>query len=499
MNSPTQPIAGHAIQVLFVTSEMHPLIKTGGLADVSAALPEALGALGVNCRVLMPAYPGLIEAVGAELILDGLAPFAWGPRCRVLSGQVPNSEVPIYLLDAPELYHRPGGPYQDDFGVDWPDNALRFGLLSRVAAQLCVGQSALQWRPQVLHANDWQSGLAAAYLKLNPSNAVRSVFSVHNLAFQGNFSPDWMPRLDLPWSLFAPEGLEFHNWLSFIKSGLYYSDRLTTVSPSYAKEIQTPELGLGLDGLLRHRHDSLRGILNGINPNEWDPAADPHIAQPYDQDRLDDKAANRKALSQQLGLNVADDFLLLGMVSRMTYQKGSDLVLDALPELLRRPLACVVLGSGDTELEQRWREWAARRPDRIAVHIGYNEALAHQIEAGSDAFLMPSRFEPCGLNQMYSMRYGTPPIVRRTGGLVDSVTDASPSALASSTATGVVFDTASPAALVSAVDRTRALYEQPDLWRGLQITGMGQEFSWTRSAVAYLELYRTLIPDPSTA
>jgi starch synthase len=493
MNSPTRAAADPAARVLFVTSELHPLIKTGGLADVSAALPAALGALGVDCRVLMPAYPGLIQAVDAVPKLDGLAPFKQGPRCRVLSGRVPDTGVPIYLLDAPELYHRPGSPYHDEFGVDWPDNALRFGLLSRVAAQLCFGEPALQWQPQILQANDWQSGLAPAYLKLNPNNTIRSVFSVHNLAFQGNFSPDWMPRMDLPWSLFSMEGLEFHNWLSFMKSGLYYSDRLTTVSPSYAKEIQTPELGLGLDGLLRHRHESLSGILNGINPSEWDPAIDPHIAQRYDRERLDKKTANRRALIQQLRLSVADDSLLLGMVSRMTYQKGSDLVLDALPELLERPVGCVVLGSGDTELEQQWRDWAARRSDRIAVHIGYNEALAHQIEAGSDAFLMPSRFEPCGLNQMYSMRYGTPPIVRRTGGLIDSVIDANTSTLASSTATGVMFDTASPGALVEAVDRTRALYNQPELWRRMQIAGMGREFSWTQSATAYLDLYRTLL------
>jgi starch synthase len=479
--------------ILFATSELYPLAKTGGLGDVSGALPAALRALGADCRTLIPAYPGAAESVDARPVVEDLWSFESGPVSRILAGVLPGTSVPVYLLDVPVLFERPGGPYQDEFGADWPDNPLRFGLLSKAAALIGAGLPGLGWQPDILHANDWQTGLAPAYLSASRPPRLATVFSVHNLAFQGNFASEWLPRLGLPWSGYTIEGLEFYGQLSFMKAGLNYSDRLTTVSPTYAAEIQTPEFGHGLDGLLRHRGDRLSGILNGIDTRAWNPAADPHIRTRYDTHTLDRKKDNRAALVERLGLVGDENRLILGMVSRMTQQKGTDLVLDALPQLLDRPVELAILGSGDAMLENRWRLWARQHPERVAVHIGYDEVLAHGIEAGADAFLMPSRFEPCGLNQMYSMHYGTPPIVRRTGGLSDSVVDATPANLAAGRATGVLFDAATPWAMLEAVDRTLALYAQRKVWGRLQASGMECDFSWLHSAAGYVALYRDLL------
>jgi starch synthase len=393
------------------------------------------------------------------------------------------------------LYTRNGGPYTDDQGRDWPDNPLRFGVLSKVAALFGRGSGLAGWRADIVHSNDWQAGLAPAYLAHDPSAKARSLLGIHNIAFQGNFSPDWMSVLELPWSYFHVDGLEFHGQLSFLKAGIYYADHLVTVSPTYAREILTPEFGFGLDGLLSKRNGRLTGILNGIDTAHWDPGNDSQLAATYGSKDWAGKAINKQQLQQSLNLEQDPRAHVLGMVSRLTYQKGVDLVLGIGETLMEQPVQLVILGSGDNTYEGEWRGLAGRYPRRIGVAIGYDEKLAHLIEAGSDSFLIPSRFEPCGLNQMYSMRYGTIPIVRRTGGLADSVTDVRPSSLEDRTATGFVFEQANRSELLASVLRALLAYEDEPLWRSIQNNGMARDFSWRTSAVRYLELYRHLIGD----
>jgi starch synthase len=482
-----------SLRILFATPECAPWVKTGGLADVSAALPAALEGLGHDVRVLLPAYPSVLEAAAYRRPFVEIPATAHFPACTVHQSPLP-SGVPAWLIQCPELFERDGGPYQDRDGRDWDDNAQRFGKLARVAALLAGDANPLDWRPDVLHCNDWQTGLAPAYLHFAGGARAATVMTIHNLAFQGLFPPEEVARLGLPPESYAIEGVEFWGSLSFLKAGLQYADAITTVSPTYAREIQREPLGFGLQGLLAARSGVLHGIANGIDVAEWDPSTDRLIAQRYDADRLTSKAFNKEALQERLGLPPEARVPLVGMVSRLTQQKGIDLVVEVAREIVGLPAQLVVLGSGERELESALADVAKARAQRVAVRLGYDEALAHLIEAGADMFLMPSRFEPCGLNQMYSQRYGTPPVARATGGLADTIVDATPETLADGTATGFLFVEESPVALLAAIERALELYREPKQWRQLQRTGMAMDFSWGAAARQYAEVYAGLLP-----
>ena len=480
-------------KILFVTSEAQPLMKTGGLGDVCGGLPRALYALGADVRLLLPGYHDTLQRAGrlrpvTQLTLPPLA-----SPVTLLEGRLPGTRVKVWLIDFPPAYDRPGNPYVNAHGHPWHDNAARFALLARVAVAIARDAAGLAWQPEVVHAHDWQAGLVPALLA---AQVVRpaTVFTIHNLAYQGLFSYETFLSLHLPAPLWSLHALEFHGQMSFIKGGIVFADRVTTVSPTYAREIQTPGHGHGLDGLLHHRAARLSGILNGIDEHIWNPARDPHLASPYSSRRLAHKAPNKAALQIEFNLPEDADVALLGLVSRLVHQKGIDLVLAALPELLDLPVQFVALGDGEPEYERALRAAAVRSPERVAVLAGYDEAVAHRIQAGADIFLMPSRFEPCGLSQLYSLRYGTVPLVRRVGGLADTVTDATPDALAAGTATGIVFDAPTPAALVHAVKRALALRRDARLWKQVQLAGMRQDFSWRHSASDYLRLYDAALP-----
>jgi starch synthase len=480
------------LRVLFATAEAAPLVKTGGLGDVSGALPLALHRIGVDVRVLLPGYPVVLDALRVRArhahVLTAL-PHA-GPT-RIVAATLPNG-VPALVADHPWLFERPGGPYQDPAGADWTDNAERFGLFSKVAALLAGDAAAPGWRPDVVHCNDWHTGLAPLYLRMAEQTCA-SVITLHNLAYQGIFPRGWIDTLQLPPALFTPEGIEFYGAFSFLKAALVYADAINAVSPTYAREIQSAPLGFGLEGVLHSRRDALFGILNGIDTDEWDPAHDLRIDARYDSANLAAKATNRRALRARLGLADAQGIPLLGVVSRLVEQKGIDLVADVAPGLLALPAQLVVLGTGDATLERRFAALAEAAPGRIAVRIGFDETLAHLVEAGADAFLMPSRFEPCGMNQMYSQRYGTPPVVRRTGGLADTVVDCTAATLADGTASGFVFDEASPGALLAAIERAVAAFRDPVTWQALQRNGMARDFGWARAAARYADLYAQAI------
>ena len=480
------------MRVLFVTSEIAPLIKTGGLADVSAALPAALHGMGVDVRVLLPGYAQVLKALPQLERVARFTGLPGFPDADLLSGALPDG-VPLWVIDCPELYVRGGGAYQDEHGIDWADNGRRFGLLSRIAAALSSADTPLQWKPDVVHCNDWQAGLTPAYLHFSPEPAP-SVMTVHNLAFQGIFPPQLAAQLGLPEESFSPDGVEYHGELSFLKAGLYYADQITTVSPSYAEEIQTEALGFGLQGLLAHRRGALTGILNGIDTKEWDPAADSAIAKPYDAENLQNKNASKRELQKRMGLRIDPDIPLLGVVGRFTQQKGLDMVLEIAPQLIALPAQLVLLGSGDAAMQRAALALAHRYSGQISAYVGFDEALSHLIEAGADIFLMPSRFEPCGLNQMYSQRYGTPPVVHATGGLADTVVDCNETTLAQGTASGFVFDgDMDEEALLDAAQRAVAAYNDKKIWRALQRNGMGRDFGWDRSAAAYRDIYQRLM------
>ena len=474
-----------ALRILFVTSECAPWSKTGGLADVSAALPAALRAQGVDVHVLLPAYPS-VPAHGAHEVARFRATANF-PAARILAAALP-SGVPALLLDCPQLYDRPGGPYQNDAGEDWSDNAQRFAQLSRIAAELATVSDVPAWRPDVVHCNDWQAALVPVYLHHRNGAHARTVLTVHNLAFQGVFPAQVVAEVELPAASFGMHGLEFYGQCSFLKGGLAYADALTTVSPTYASEIQTEAFGMGLHGVLAARSAALTGILNGIDTAVWNPAGDPAIAQRYSASTLEAKEANKRALQKRLGLPYSDA-PLFAMVSRLTAQKGIDFVLDIAPAIAALPAQLAILGIGDAAYERGAAALAQAHPAHVSATIGFDEALAHLIEAGADAFLMPSRFEPCGMNQMYSQRYGTPPVVRATGGLVDSVADFSS---ADKNGTGFVFSEPSAAALFGAVRRAAATYADKSAWRRLQLNGMARDFSWTASARRYLEIYERI-------
>jgi starch synthase len=477
-------------KILFATSEAYPLVKTGGLGDVSNALPIALKVLGFDIRLVLPAYRHTLTRVGRiervrELSLPGK-----GERISLFEGAPGSTSLKCYLVDAPRLFDRPGGPYAGPDGQDWSDNAERFAVFARAVVELAQDRAGFQWQPDLVHCNDWQTGLIPPLLVARGSRYPASVFAIHNLAYQGLFDWHTFADLGLAPDLWHPEAMEFYGRFSFIKGGLVFSDRLTTVSPTYALEIQTPEFGYGLDGLLRHRAQDLIGILNGIDYSIWDPRCDPYIAERYDPEDLAKRSINKRDLQQYFKLRTDPDALLMGSVGRLVEQKGIDLILRAFPSLGRAKVQLVVLGSGDKALAEALKSLAGDNPGRIGVYIGYDEALAHRIIASADVFLMPSRYEPCGLNQMYSLRYGTIPIVRSTGGLADTVVDTTPETLQAGSATGFTFKEPTPAALASAIRRALFCYHDPKTWLQVQSTGMAQDFSWERSARAYADVYR---------
>ena len=475
------------LKVLFATSEVAPLIKTGGLADVSGALPAALHAIGVDVRILVPGYKPVMAQLLHYEVAATLDLWPGFPVARLLLATMAH-DVPLLVLDCPVLYLRDGGPYQDASGHNWVDNALRFGLLSRVAAWLGSPASTLAWHPNLVHANDWQTGLTPVYLRYT-QGAAPCVFTIHNLLFQGIFPPLTVGELGLPPSSFGINGVEYYGNLSFLKAGLFYADHITTVSPNYAQEIQQEALGFGLQGLLATRHKVLSGILNGIDTEEWNPATDPYLTRKYSSASMACKAANKEALQHRMGLDIAPEVPLFGVVGRFTHQKGLDLLLKIAPLLIELPAQLVMLGSGEHKMQDLARELSRRYPGKISAYIGFSEELSHQIEAGSDMFVMPSRFEPCGLNQFYSQRYGTPPVVHATGGLVDSVVDCNPVSLRDGTASGFSFDSMTEQALLETLQRAVELYRDQAKWKILRKNCMAKEFSWQLSAEAYLAVY----------
>ena len=481
------------MKVLHVAAEVFPLVKTGGLADVLAALPVAQAQHGADVRLLLPGLPAMMDAVqGARTIIDIGSCFG-ALRVRLLLGRMPGSKLPVYLIDAPYLYRRGGSPYQDSEGEEWADNLQRFALLGWIAAHLAAGDADPEWVPDIVHAHDWHAAMACAYIAEHTPTRAATVFTVHNLAFQGLFSMHDWPLLGTSSRLMSPAGLEYHGQLSFMKAGLQFAHHVSTVSPTYAREIATHEFGCGLDGAIRSRGGEVSGILNGIDEAIWNPATDAAIASCYDADRLAGKLACRRSLQAELGLDIDDSALLLTLVSRLTSQKGLDLLLACLADLLQAGLQLALQGTGDAALEAAFRMAQQAHPGRVHVFIGYDEARAHRLVAGADAIAVPSRFEPCGLTQMYGLRYGTLPIVRHVGGLADTVVDATPAALAQGRATGFSFEAATPAALERCVRRAVAMKAQPAVWGAMVQTAMGQELSWEGPARQYAQLYERLL------
>jgi starch synthase len=485
MPSATKPSrAGRARSVLIIGSEAVPFAKTGGLADVLGALPIALGRLGWDVTLAMPRYRG----IPAGRLLEEFPLTVGGDAGRVVLYEAPISDrARALLVDAPELYDRETlyGPASGNY----PDNARRFGVLTRAALAAVAHSGAA---PDVVHAHDWQAGLAPVYLKTYYADhpvlgGTPSVFTIHNLAYQGQFEPDWLPRLDLPWSLLSVDRMEYWGNISFLKGGINDADAVTTVSPTYAREIQTPEFGSGFDGVMRQRAADLFGILNGIDTDVWNPERDPFLPAPFNVENLEGKKAAKAELLRRYGIAADGRTLrrpIVGMISRMIDQKGFDLIAAAASEIPKLDATFVALGTGDVRYEELWRSLAAAHPDRIGARIGFDEGLAHLIEGGADMFLMPSRYEPCGLNQMYSLRYGTVPIVRAVGGLADTVQEG---------ITGFVFADYTPAALLETLGRALAGFSNQEAWRALQRTGMQQDHSWDRSAREYVRIYERVL------
>jgi starch synthase len=477
------------VRVLSVASEVYPLIKTGGLADVVGALPAALADKGVDIRTLVPGYPAVLEKLERSEAVHQFADLFGGPA-KLLAAEA--AGLDLLVVDAPHLYGRAGNPYVDRSGRDWPDNAQRFAALARTAAD--IGRGALaRYRPQIVHGHDWQAGLMPAYLHYGKGPRPGTVMTVHNLAFQGHFPAALLRSLSLPPQALAIDGVEYFGGIGFLKAGLQFADRITTVSPTYAAEIRTPEGGMALDGLLRLRSDVVSGILNGIDTTVWNPAADPNLAATYTAAQLGRRRRNKLALKERFGIRTPDKSLLFGVISRLSEQKGLDLLLAALPRLLALGADLVVLGSGDALLEQAFRAAATASSGRLGVFIGYDEALAHLVQGGSDALLVPSRFEPCGLTQLCALRYGSVPMVARVGGLNDTIVDANEMALSASVANGFQFSPVTREALELALARAAAVWREPKAWRQMQKNGMALDVSWDRPATQYARLYREVL------
>jgi starch synthase len=481
------------VNILFAASEAFPFIKTGGLGDVIHSLPVALNKLGNDVRLVLPAYRDVLASVDTLKDLGTIDVPGAGVRRKVRIIQAHEDILGdyLYLIDVPELFDRPGNPYVHSDGYAWPDNAERYTVFSRAVALLAKWVPGSSWRPQVVHCHDWQTGLVPAFLSM-VHNAPATVFTIHNLAYDGHFSQADFNNLGLPPAWWSAEYAEFYGGFSMLKAGMVFSDRVTTVSPTYAKEICTPEFGNRFEGVLSSLGDKLTGILNGIDLDVWNPQTDEYIVQNYSVDKnfVEAKFANKEDLLRRTGL-AQSDAPLLGFIGRLVEQKGVDLITDMLPQLFENTDAkMVLLGSGHMAYETNLMDLAARYPEQLHVHIGYSEELAHQIEAGADMFIMPSRFEPCGLNQMYSLRYGTPPVVNNTGGLADTVVDVSLRTLQDNTATGFVVKQTDSEALYSTILNALDLYKNTRLWRQLCKTAMQQVLGWEASAHEYQKLYQ---------
>jgi starch synthase len=479
------------IRVLAVASEIFPLVKTGGLGDVTGALPVALGAAGAETTTMVPGYPAVLEALHEPIAVHEFPDLFGGPA-TVLRGTA--ASLDLLVVDAPHLFGRAGNPYLGPDGREWFDNSVRFAGLGAAAAAVGAG-IVPELAFDIVHAHDWQAAMAVVYLHFHPGPRPGSVMTVHNLAFQGRYRADLFPRLGLPDSAFSLDGLEYHGDVSFLKGGLSYADRITTVSPTYAREITGIDNGMGLDGLLRHRADVLSGILNGIDDTVWDPATDPLIPARYASGSVAGRAVNKAALQRGMGLEEAPDALLVGVVSRLTSQKGLDMLADRIDALVAEGMQLVVLGSGDPALERAFVSAAEWHLGAVGCSIGYDEALAHLIQAGSDTLLVPSRFEPCGLTQLYALRYGAVPVVSRVGGLADSVIDANEAALAAGVATGIQFWPPTAEALEAVLPRLLALWRDKAAWDRTQRNGMAADMSWRRSARRYIALFQSLLAD----
>lgn len=482
-------------RVLFAAGEVYPLIMTGGLAEVACFLPAALKARSYDVRIILPAYGDVLARKHPVERETRLRIPDTGEECILLQIRLPGHDLPVYLVDHPALFGRAGNPYLDSAGDPWPDNAARYALYCRAVREVAAGRAGLDWAPDVLHCNDWQTGLAPALLSLDAARPA-TVFTIHNLAHQGVFPGGYFASLGLPADFANFQSLEYHGGLSFMKGGLVYADKLATVSPSYAREITTPAFGAGLDGLLRHRGADLTGILNGVDYRLWDPRHDPMIDATYWINRPSGKKVNKQHLQRQFGLAADEQAIVVAFIGRLTHQKGSDIIIDNLDGILAHPdVQLVLLGSGDRGDERALLTAAAHNPGRMSVSIAYDEVLAHRIQAGADLLLMPSRFEPCGLTQLYAMRYGTIPIASLTGGLIDTIVDATDQTLEDHTATGFHFAPDRPASLTAALVRALHLYRTArPRWRQLMATAMKQEFSWDESARQYEKLYEEVTP-----
>ena len=491
------------MKVLFVCAELYPFLKTGGLADVTAGRPPALLSLGCDVRYLMPAFPALVHAALARKRLSALPdhPVPWGhaprfPKADVFLTHLSGLEAPVYLIESPVLYQRPGSPYVNAQGQDWRDNALRFAALGWAGANLGLKLDP-HWVPDVIHCHDWHTGLTPAYVRAfieagHPMPA--TVFTIHNLSYQGLFPEDTFDSLGLPSKQFAMDGLEFFGHVSYMKAALMYADRITTVSPTYASEIRHAPEGCGLDGVLRARADVVSGVLNGVDYKVWNPAHDRWLPKAYDADHLEGKAIAKKKLQLNFGLEARANALVLGVVSRLTEQKGLHLLPDVISELVERGGQLALLGQGDAGLEQAFAHAAVQYPGQIGVRIGYDEATAHKVIAGADVLAVPSAFEPCGLTQLYGLCYGTLPLVRRVGGLADTVLDCTMENLDEGVATGFVFEGLSAQELLAALRRAFVLFSRPSQWKAVQRRGMGLRFDWQTAAQHYQSIYQSLRP-----
>ena len=478
----------NGVKVLSVASEVFPLVKTGGLADVAGALHGALVREDVDIRTLIPAYPAVKDKLrDAETVYEYADLF--GAPASVVAGR--SAGLDIFALDAPHLFDRPGNPYLGPDGTDWPDNARRFAALARVGADIGLGAVGA-FQPNVVHAHDWQAGLVPAYLRYSGREPPGSLITVHNLAFQGHFPVSQFWELGLPEEALSVDGVEYYGGVGYLKAGLRLADTITTVSPTYARQIQTPEFGMGLDGLLRNRSSVVHGILNGVDEAVWNPATDPAIAQTYTALRIDMRTRNKAALQERLGLKPSVDSPLFAVVSRLSHQKGLDLLLHALPGIVDRSGQIALLGSGERWLESGFADAAASRPGSVSCVFGYDEKLAHIFQAGADFLLVPSRFEPCGLTQLCALRYGATPIVARVGGLADTIIDANEASLAAGVATGIQFEPPTVDALDHAVDRAFRLFHDSAASRRVRLNGMRSDVSWRRPAKRYADLYRAI-------
>jgi starch synthase len=476
--------------ILYISSEAFPLVKTGGLGDVAGSLPAALKKKSQNIRLVIPAYPEALSKLSKPKVLAETS--YYNQSVKIIEAKLPGTNVTTWLVDCPPLFDRPGGPYIDEHGNEWHDNALRFTLFCHTVVDLALNRLQLDWQADIVHCNDWQTGLVPALLSLHKQRPA-TIFTIHNLAYQGVFEQQAFYDLNLPNTLWHMDGLEFYNQLSFIKGGLAYADKITTVSQTYATEIREAENGYGLNGLLQHREKDLLGILNGIDEKHWNPDTDHHLKQKYNRHSLDKKVINKTALQEEFNLPVNETIPLLGMVSRLVEQKGLDIILQCIPELMKLKLQIVILGTGELHYEMQLSELAQKYPDKFIVKIGYNERLAHRIEAASDMYLMPSRFEPCGLNQLYSLRYATLPIATHVGGLADTVIHASEDNINNGTANGFILVEHSSTALFNTIKQAINLYNKEKLWQQLQLNAISCDHSWESSAEHYINLYQQVL------